>query len=70
MTPRSRAAFEISLLVSFCQFEIIESLKVSLLETEVIFLGSVSTVLVHVCPSRVGGRPPHSQGQVFRNRRS
>ena len=31
---------------------------------EVIFLGSVSTVLVHVCPNCVGGRPPHSQGRV------
>ena len=29
-----------------------------------IFLGSVSTTLVHVCPSCVGGRPPHSQGRV------
>ena len=29
-----------------------------------IFLGSVSTVLVHFCPSCVGGRPPHSQGRA------
>ena len=31
---------------------------------EVIFLGSFGTTLVHVCPSCVGGRPPHSQGRV------
>ena len=30
---------------------------------EVIFLGSFGTTLVHVCPSCVGGRPPHSQGR-------
>ena len=38
--------------------------KFSVSQKEVIFLGSVSTGLVQICPRCVGGRPPHSQGRA------
>ena len=38
--------------------------KFSVSQEEVIFLGSVSTGLVQICPSCVGGRPPHSPGRA------